>query len=351
MKQGSSKGWRGWSISSRRASAGRSPGSTDATTASKSSLATTERGTTRLVRTSRPSRVTTRWSPAASTASSSDWRVSALGSRSPTRGAVATRSSAAAAGVPNAVWSIPRMQMTRWGIHRSGVSEVTVIPPRKKSGRPTSALNRSSKRCRTSTNVRGTEDGVPWVEASSTSPKIRWSASPCHSPPRGAASRAPQARRRTRTHSSMGRAVPTSASNAARWPRASARRPRVSTSGPSTPNGATSPMARSNPVSSTADPSSSRSSADCQVLPVSTSGTPNRVRCTASRPQRTWVSPTQSVMVARSSSSKPSDSLTGARLKKSSTSVDSNRPDTSSSRAAAAPSTGFVDLIDWSAIR
>ena len=75
------------------ASSGRCAGSTSESTASKSSATTTERGTSWLVRTSCPSRTTIRWSSAASTASSNDWRNSARGSGSPSSGEAAARSS------------------------------------------------------------------------------------------------------------------------------------------------------------------------------------------------------------------------------------------------------------------
>ncbi len=85
-KQRSSNGWRGWSVSSCAAKSFRCPGSTMAEAASNSSAVGTALGTSWLVRTSRPSCTTRRWSPAARTASSSDWRASPRGSPSPMRG-------------------------------------------------------------------------------------------------------------------------------------------------------------------------------------------------------------------------------------------------------------------------
>ena len=53
------------------------------------------------------------------------------GSGSPSSGEAAARSSPGADVEPKADWSIPSRQTTRKGIHRSGVSELTVMPPRK----------------------------------------------------------------------------------------------------------------------------------------------------------------------------------------------------------------------------
>ena len=79
------------------------------------------------------------------------------------------------------------------GTQRSGVNEVTVIPPRKKSARPTLSSSRSSSSFHTSPNSRATDEGSPvCTEDSTTSPRIRCRASICHPWSRSAARSAEQ---------------------------------------------------------------------------------------------------------------------------------------------------------------
>ena len=119
INAGSDQACRGWStVIARLAFWVSSSRRTDASTRSSSSATGTIGGRAALVRMSWPVLNTSRRSPAASTASRSWARCSLRGSRSPTQGTAATRSSEAGR-LPEPVSSSrPSRQMTWWGTPR-----------------------------------------------------------------------------------------------------------------------------------------------------------------------------------------------------------------------------------------
>ncbi len=277
---------------------------------------------------------------AASTASSSHCRDSNRRSGSPSWGRGDNRSAASDAGAPMNSWSSPRMHTTRNGTQRSGAIEVTVTPPRKKSGRPARcpASPRAGGAC---PGDRGRTGGRRRSRpgASTTSSSIRSSASNCQDGlargPRTDRWHADRRIRRTHSHGAC-RPDPAQVGELGQDPDDRGQ----ATRGPRRPRcrrryGATSPMARSSAPRTWPHPSSRRSSAACQVLPVTVGGMPNREPVAAGRgPSAPVPSPPSRPVTPRSASSNPNRSRTGASDRKSRTGATSNRPDASSSSAA-----------------